>query len=71
MTQRKTVDLLFVHVLSGHLQRRKAGQLLARFPRGASHPKSNEVLKTHLEKKHGQLSASTRSSSYAVSSSNA
>jgi ferritin-like metal-binding protein YciE len=56
MTQRKTVDDLFVHMLSDiYSAEKQLTKALAKLSRAASDPELSEAFKTHLEETQGQV----------------
>ncbi|MCC8392259.1 ferritin-like domain-containing protein [Paraburkholderia sp. MMS20-SJTR3] len=56
MTQRKTVDDLFVHMLSDiYSAEKQLTRALAKLSRTASDPQLSDAFKTHLEETQGQV----------------
>ncbi|MCC8404477.1 ferritin-like domain-containing protein [Paraburkholderia sp. MMS20-SJTN17] len=56
MTQRKTVDDLFVHMLSDiYNAEKQLTRALAKLARSVSDPQLSEAFRTHLEETHGQV----------------
>lgn len=56
MTQRKTVDDLFVHLLSDiYSAEKQLTKALAKLSRAASAPELSEAFRTHLEETQGQI----------------
>lgn len=56
MTQRKTVDDLFVHMLSDiYSAEKQLTKALAKLSRAASDPQLSDAFKTHLEETQGQV----------------
>lgn len=56
MSQRKTIDDLFVHMLSDiYSAEKQLTRALAKLSRTASHPELANAFKTHLEETEGQI----------------
>lgn len=56
MAQRKTIDDLFIHMLSDiYSAEKQLTKALAKLSRAASDPKLSDAFKTHLEETHGQV----------------
>ena len=56
MAQRKTIDDLFVHMLSDiYSAEKQLTRALTKLSRAASDPELTDAFKTHLEETHGQI----------------